>query len=496
MFLTQWGSRFQRLQGLKVQCGTLRWYGSLPNTINQLLNSPPDIGSNITVCGHIKTIRKFKKIGFVDISDGSSYRSLPIVIKNIDQMLAANPLKVGQSIQVRGTIKQSKGQQDYELSYDASNSTNELTMIGDVEDTYPIQKKAMTLPYLRHHSSLRHRTSTLSSILRIRSFLETKFTEFFDKSDFIKVAPPMLTGSDCEGAGEQFQVDPINPKTTIIEGKPVKQDFFGKPVFLTVSTQLHLEVLSPSVNRVWTLAPCFRAEDSNTNRHLNEFWLLEAEISYINKVDQLTEFTETMIKHVTRALLNQQKDDVLGARYSKDEQELLQHRWNTILSTDKWPVITYDQAIELINNHPKTSSLEWGDSILTEHEKWLAGDYFKSPVFITDYPKQQKPFYMPNSEVYDESKPTVACFDLIFPYIGELVGGSIRQHNYDQLVEEMNYRGMNVQDMQWYLTIRQNGSVPHGGFGMGFERLILYLTGLENIKDIVAFPRSPDVCDG
>lgn len=462
-----------------------RWL-SIPRTIKQILETPPETGSSLSVNGHIKTIRRFKKIGFVDISDGTTSRSLPVVLKDTS-LFESHNLKVGQSISVTGTLNESKGLQAYEVTFNPNDLENKFDIIGNVHDTYPIQKKAMTLAYLRHHPSFRHRTLTLSSVLRVRSLLESHFTEFFDKYDFVKVAPPMLTGADCEGAGEQFEVEPINPKMEMVDGELKPQKFFGKPAYLTVSTQLHLEILSSSMNRVWTLAPCFRAEDSNTNRHLSEFWLLEAELSYISQLHQLTDFTESMIKSVTQKLI-EQGEDVLGARYKKEDQQELQSRWNTVVN-QKWPRITYNEAIDLIKD------LQWGDSLLTEHEKWLAGEYFKSPVFITDYPKFQKPFYMPNSAEYNEAQPTVACYDLIFPHIGELVGGSLRQHDHLLLEQEMNQRGMKLHDMQWYLAIRQNGSVPHGGFGMGFERLILYLTGLENIRDVVAFPRSPGQCE-
>lgn len=429
----------------------------------------------------------------MDISDGSSYKSLPVVLKDVDDVLDAHKLKVGQSVSITGTVSESKGSQDYELLVQPAAENHDLSVIGDVEDTYPIQKKVMTLPYLRHHPSLRHRTSTLSSVLRVRSLLESKFIDFFTDQGFVKVAPPILTGADCEGAGEQFEVDPANSRPSTPEEK-----FFGRPAYLTVSTQLHLEVLAASLNRVWTLAPCFRAEDSNTNRHLSEFWLLEAEISYITKLEHLTDFSESMIRHVTQALVDR-KPEVLEARYSDEDKKELENRWRMVLSDGKWPRITYAQALELINDHmiPKGSAgkVVYGDSILTEHEKWLAGEYFQKPVFITDYPKHQKPFYMPNSANYDSHNPTVACFDLIFPHIGELVGGSLRHHDYDLLVQEMKSRGMKVAEMQWYLTLRQNGTTPHGGFGMGFERFISFITGLDNIRDVVVFPRSPELCD-
>lgn len=460
---------------------------ALPPTINQILQNPPSTGSEININGHIRAIRKFRNVGFIDLSDGSSYRNLPVVV---DPELLGK-LKVGQSLAVVGNVIESKGVQDFEISVDLTKQSHLLQVIGDVTEAYPIQKKAMTLPYLRSQSVFRHRTATLSSILRVRSFFESKFIQFFDSQNFVKVTPPMITSADCEGAGEQFVVKPLNPKYDIVDGNSVEREFFGKPVYLTVSTQLHLEVLAPSLNRVWTLTPCFRAEESNTNRHLSEFWMLEAEISYINDLRQLTKFTESMIKYVTKELMSNQ--DIIKSRFDKKEQDLMQERWSNIVNND-WPVITYTEAIDILNKVKAKGRLKgrlnWGDDILTENEKWLAGEHFKSPVFITDYPKSQKPFYMPKS-----NENTVACFDLLFPGIGELIGGSMREHRYDQLVQEMKDRAMNVDEMQWYLATRQNGTVPHGGFGMGFERLIVYLTALDNLKDVVTFPRAPEICD-
>ncbi|WEJ97018.1 asparaginyl-tRNA synthetase [Yamadazyma tenuis] len=463
-----------------------------------MLEHPPAVGSRLQVAGHVKSIRKFKNIGFLDLSDGSTYKTLPIVFRHPDQVLAQYDLKVGQSLEISGDLAESKGVQSFEVTFDPADDSHHLKIIGNVQDSYPIQKKETSLQFLRSIPILRHRTSTLASVLRLRSFLEHELNVFFAEHSFTKVTPPMITSSDCEGGGEQFTIEPLNPKEVVKDGMAVKHEFFGKPAYLTVSTQLHLEVLAPSLNRVWTLTPCFRAEDSNTNRHLSEFWMLEAEISYISQLSQLTRFTEVMIRHLTSQLSNN-REDVLNSRYNKADRELIEVRWNSILAENDWPVITYDEAINLINQVKlkgrSKGRLAWGDSISTEDEKWLAGDHFHSPVFITDYPKSQKPFYMPHSKNYNISAPTVACFDLIFPFIGELIGGSLREDNYEVLVAEMNRRNMDLVEMDWYLSTRLNGSVPHGGFGMGLERLMLYLSGLENVRDVVTFPRAPETCD-
>lgn len=463
----------------------MKWFRSysLRPTIKQLLHHPV-VGEDVKVMGHIRTVRKFKKIGFIDITDGSSHKNLSVVCKDVDLL---NDFKVGQSVCVEGTIVESKGTQDYELSCDVRK--HKMEIIGDIEELYPIQKKETSFQFLRSIPEFRHRTSTLASILRLRSDVELSLLNFFKKQDFVKVTPPMITSADTEGAGEQFALEPINPRSTIVNGKEEIDHFFGKPAYLTVSTQLHLEILAASLNRVWTLTPCFRAEYSNTNRHLSEFWMLEAEISFVEEISQLTDFCEDMIKSVILDI-KANSEDILGSRFSDSEKQIMQKRWD--ITDNKWPSITYTEAINILKDHD--SSVQWGDSISTEHEKWLAGEHFKSPVFITDYPKLQKPFYMPLSKNNDPSHPTVGCFDLIFPTIGELIGGSLREHNYEKLVQELESRGMK-RDMNWYLSIRKNGSVPHGGFGMGFERLLLYLTSIENIRDVVTFPRSPQSCD-
>lgn len=435
----------------------------------------------------------------MDISDGTIFQTLNVTFANPEEVLAQNNYKVGQSVAISGEWIESKGKQKYELQFDSKHPNHRIQVLGDVPEDYPMQKKAQSLPFLRTLPTLRHRTATLSSILRFRSHIEQLAMNFFTQSGFTKVSPPLITSSDCEGAGEMFSIAPFNKTET-----PGDQ-FFGQDAFLTVSTQLHLEVLALSLNRVWTLSPCFRAEQSNTNRHLSEFWMLEAEMCYVERVSQMTQFVEDMIRLIASGLKNEQELvggllDLTKSRYSQTEKQLIQERCDTILSDAPWPSISYTEAIDILNRVKNKGRLKhrlpWGASILTEHEKWLAGTHFGSPVFITDYPQQQKPFYMPPSHksVYDAERPTVACFDLIVPEIGELIGGSIREHRYDQLLQEIERRGMSTESMQWYLSLRQNGSVPHGGFGMGFERLIAYLGAMENIKDISAFPRAPQVC--
>lgn len=471
---------------------------SLTPTIGEILSNPPANNSEITAFGHIKSIRTFKNIGFIDISDGSVHQTLNVVFSDPESVFSEKHYKVGQSISINGKWTESQGNQKFELQYDHQNPGHHIEIMGNVPETYPIQKKSQTLQFLRNVPTLRHRTSTLASILRFRSNVEAQLMTFFAKNGFVKVSPPMITSSDCEGAGEQFKIEPFVKA-------PATDSFFGKEAFLTVSTQLHLEVLALSLNRAWTLTPCFRAEDSNTNRHLSEFWMLEAEVCYVDHVSQMTGLVENMIRLVVSQLKAAQENpgslsDLASSRYSKEEAQTIEQRWSTVLAENLWPSITYTEAIEIINLVKNKGKLKgrmaWGDAILTEHEKWIAGVHFKCPVFITDFPLEQKPFYMPLSHesVFNSERPTVACFDLIIPEIGELVGGSLREANFDKLVGEMKRRNMSLDEMQWYLSTRENGTVPHGGFGMGFERLIAYLGAVENIKDVTAFPRAPGIC--
>lgn len=456
---------------------------ALPRTMRLVLSDPPSEESTVTTRGHIRSIRAFKKVGFIDLCDGSTHRTLNVVFSDPQAVLSSAKLKVGQSIEVTGRWILSQGKQNHELKFDPDDGSHALTVVGDVPDLYPIQKKMATLPFLRTLPVLRHRTSTLASVLRFRSHVESELSAFFQQNDFVKVAPPLLTSSDCEGAGEQFSVKPLHEKT---------EEFFGTPAYLTVSAQLHLEVLALSLNRVWSLTPCFRAEDSDTNRHLSEFWMLEAEISHVTAIGQLTSFVESMVRAVVAALEKSRAlEDLVSARFQPEEQALIASRVQSLKGSEPWPVITYDEAVDILGSQ---GAIQWGDAILTTQEKWLAGEHFKSPVFITNYPREQKPFYMPLTADTSPERATVACFDLILPEIGELVGGSLREHRHSELLREIERRGMSKEAMEWYLATRENGTVPHGGFGMGFERLLAYVAGIDNIRDISAFPRAPNEC--
>lgn len=433
---------------------------------------------DVTVNGHIRTVKTLKNHAFIDVTDGTSPQTLNVLL---DQSLAAEKkLRVGQSIALVAGVRRLAVKATEFFCDPSRNALHRLEVVGAVPERYPIQKKATSMDFLRTLPTLRHRTATLASIARMRSHVEAALMSFYSAEQFTKVAPPILTSSDCEGAGELFYVAPVGGKSR----------FFKRNAYLTVSTQLHLELLAPSLGRVWTLTPCFRAENSDTNRHLSEFWMLEAEISYVRDVRQLTHFAQRMLEAVVSntAGLND-----LKASYRDEAQRLLvQQRWNSLQTQGDWPTITYGEALDIINEHAN-ANLSWGSSLSTEHEKWLAR-YFEGPVFVTDYPKFQKPFYMSHSINYNEEKPTVACFDLIVPEIGELIGGSMRIHSHAQLMAEIEAHKMDGAALEWYTLLRQNGTVPHGGFGMGFERLLMYLSGQNNIRDVIAFPRYPGLC--
>lgn len=456
--------------GLKQ--GVLKRYissnvGLTPTIKEQLLN-PPAIGSIFEVRGFVKSIRGSKNVGFLDITDGSSSKIINVVLVGKDQPR----FQVGESVRVKGEWNVSKGRgQENELKYNPQDPNHAYEIVGSVPEDYPLQKKATSMSFLRTLPSLKHRASTIASFYRLRSFLETQLMDFFNNYNFTKVSPPLITSSDCEGAGETFEIKQA-------------QEFFEKNAYLTVSTQLHLEAISLALNRAWTLTPCFRAEESKTSRHLSEFWMLEAEISYLDELEPLLNFTEEMVKYATKQLVSRKNEYLEGTYLDK---EVIESRWSSILGD--WRRITYNEALGELNS--KGANLTFGDSLSLDHERTLAEN---GPVFVTDYPASMKPFYMLKSKNYDKDKLTVACYDLLLPQFGELVGGSLREHNYDTLVESMEKNNMNLDDMDWYISLRKYGTIPHGGFGMGWERFVTYLSGHDNIRDLVPFPRAPGLC--
>ncbi|KAL3234289.1 Asparagine--tRNA ligase, mitochondrial [Nakaseomyces bracarensis] len=445
-------------------------YETVPKTEKQL-----DV-----INGWVRSVRLLKKVAFIDLYDGSTNRDVKVVIKEPEESDVVKSLKTGQCLTIHSPIlKLTNGSRTQAFELLVENPTKNLQVLGHVTEHYPLQKKGHSLEFLRTLPTLKYRTLYYGSLLRFRSHMEEYFINFFNKQEnMLKVSPPIFTVNDCEGAGEQFLVN-----------SPVLQD---KETFLTVSTQLHLEILSTAVSNCWTLSPCFRAEKSATPRHLMEFWMLEAELSFITSLDELISFTKRFLQSiVTQCYENQDSllTDQIPTLINKPEILL---KWEMLRDLDNWKTISYTEAIKILTEQHKKQPFpryepQWGEPLQTEHEKWLAGSHFKSPVFVTDYPKDCKAFYMK----LNDDKNTVACFDLLVPEMGEIIGGSLREDNYNTLQYEMQRRNMNKDgELDWYLEMRQQGGAPHGGFGLGFERFISYLLGVSNIKDTIPFPRS------
>ncbi|GAV49493.1 hypothetical protein ZYGR_0P01370 [Zygosaccharomyces rouxii] len=451
------------------------------HTIRALYDSGPQ--KFVDVNGWIQSIRQLKRIAFIDLRDGTSTKSLKIAVPLCDQSLieSVKNLKTGQCISISQAqwVPTPQREQPFELK--VGNALKDIQILGNVTSQYPLQKKSHSLSFLRTLPHLKHRSNYLGSLLRFRSHVENTFIQFFAQNGFTKVTPPLITSSDCEGGGELFEVDGSN-------------DYFGRSAYLTVSAQLHLEALSLALNRCYTLSPSFRAEKSDTNRHLCEFWMLEAEWCFVRDVNELTYFTQNLLKSVIKSCYDNRNELIPQIIPQESDQfSTIIQRWENLLKNDNWPSITYTEAIKILREqHSNVKPFpnyepQWGLALQSEHEKWLAGEYFQSPVFVTDYPKDCKAFYMK----HNDDGQTVACFDLLVPGMGEIVGGSVREDDYIKLVKEMDRRQMNHNgDLDWYAALRQEGSAPHGGFGLGVERLVSYLYGNHNIRDAIPFHRA------
>ncbi|EIW84091.1 asparaginyl-tRNA synthetase [Coniophora puteana RWD-64-598 SS2] len=493
----------------------------LPPTIRQLL-SPSQVSSKdalVEVNGWVKSVRRQKNVVFAVVSDGTCASGMQAVLKTD---LAPKSLTNGASVRLCGRLVESRGRgQARELQVE------EVNVTGDSDpDAYPIQKQSLSTEYLRDHVHLRSRTDTNAAMLRVRNSLLHSIHNFFEGEDFCYVHTPILTSSDCEGAGETFRVQPTasipangpdifapvsnitTPAPSSSTENPENKEFFGKPTYLTVSSQLYLEAIASSLSRVYTLSPAFRAERSQTSRHLAEFWMLEAEWAFIHSVDDLCSLVENSVKATLRSFLEQEDD--ISALWGNNDAAEKDRRLSVLRQArdaSSWPRMTYTKAIEILQKQHEASPFEfepiWGNGLQSEHEQWLAAS-LGGPVFVTDYPKAIKPFYMRlNSDkipVGEEghSRETVACFDLLIPEVGELVGGSVREERLDFLLEALcahglasrGPNGIDVKDeYKWYVDLRRYGSAPHGGFGLGFERLVSWVTGIENVRECIAMPR-------
>ncbi|OQO01597.1 hypothetical protein B0A48_12633 [Cryoendolithus antarcticus] len=478
-----------------------RWSStkSSRNGIAALLNGVAvDDAADITVNGWVRSVRKQKKVAFAAIADGSTVTALQAVLKPEQ----AETLSTGVAVRLQGQwVKSPGGKQSHELQ------VSEVAVLGDNDaESNPIQPKYQTPEFLRTVPHLRARTPGNALILRLRSAVIGSLTRFFGEEGFVQCHTPVITSSDCEGAGEVFTISATPAKGSSNEKKQVEH-FFKEPKYLTVSAQLHLEALSQAVDKVWTLSPTFRAEKSDTPRHLSEFYMLEAEQCFIADPDQMMDVVEHMLRAVATDLSTSAVYHELLA--SKDthhadevdvaiDSDILRQRWQGLQAAD-WPRVTYDSAIKVLEdandarNSIFTIQPSYNDGLAAEHERYLASHVGKgSPIFITDYPVMQKPFYMSRSPD-DPSK--AECFDLLVPDLCELAGGSMREHNAEALRKAMEAKGVSGEGLEWYMDLRKYGSVKHGGFGLGFDRLICYLSGVGNLRDVVAFPRWAGRCE-
>lgn len=441
------------------------------------------ISTTVTLGGWVRTIRVSKNFGFIELNDGTFYKNIQIVFgTDIDNFEDISKIGVGAAINVKGQlISTPEAKQPFEIQ------AKSIDIEGYSTPDYPLQKKRHSYEYLRTIAYLRPRTNTFSAVFRVRSLVAYAIHRFFQERDFVYVHTPIITGSDCEGAGEMFRVTTLDldnvPKD---ENDKIdySKDFFGHETNLTVSGQLSAETFAMAFRNVYTFGPTFRAENSNTTRHAAEFWMMEPEIAFADLEDDM-DLAEDMIKYIINYVLENAKEE-MDFFNSFVDKELLE-RLNNIVNSD-FGRITYTQAVELLKQHKDKFEypVEWGMDLQTEHERYLTEQIYKKPVFVTDYPKDIKAFYMR----LNDDKKTVAAMDLLVPGIGEIIGGSQREERLDFLKDRMDEFGLNQDDYWWYLNLRKFGGTKHAGFGLGFERMIMYVTGMTNIRDVIPYPRT------
>ena len=446
------------------------------------------IGKKVTVGGWVRSIRASKQFGFIVLNDGTYFTPVQVVyhdtMANFQEISKTN---VGAALIVEGTLVATpEAKQPFEIQADT------VTVEGASTSDYPLQKKRHTLEFLRTMTHLRPRTNTFQAVFRVRSLIAYAIHQFFQERDFVYVHTPLITGSDCEGAGEMFQVTTLDlanvPKTE--DGKvDFSQDFYGKPTNLTVSGQLNGETFAMAFKNIYTFGPTFRAENSNTTRHAAEFWMIEPEIAFADLGDDMR-LAEDMIKYIIAYVLEHAPEEM--AFFNQFVDKGLLERLNHVLSSD-FGHVTYTEAIEILEKHNDQFAfpVHWGSDLQTEHERYLTEVVFKKPVFVTDYPKEIKAFYM---KLNPDGK-TVAAMDCLVPGIGEIIGGSQREDDYEVLKNRIEELGMKPEDYDFYLDLRKYGSARHAGFGLGFERCVMYLTGMANIRDVLPFPRTVGNCD-
>jgi asparaginyl-tRNA synthetase len=443
--------------------------------------------TSVTIQGWVRTKRELKEFTFVEVNDGSSLANLQIVLNpDLPQYTEIlKQLNTGASLEVSGILVESpaKGQR---IELNAS----ELKLYGESDpETYPLQKKRHSFEFLRTIGHLRGRTNTFGAVFRVRNAAATAIHQFFQERGFLWVHTPIMTASDCEGAGEMLAVTSLNlqdiPRLENSNQVDYGKDFFGKPAYLTVSGQLEAEVMAMALSDVYTFGPTFRAENSNTSRHLAEFWMVEPEMAFCDLTGDL-DLAEAFLKYIFKFVLEKCPEDMefFNQRIDKTVLETA----NNIID-NQFERVTYTEAVNLLKKADKKFDfpVEWGLDLQSEHERYLAEELFKKPAIVTDYPVEIKAFYM---RLNDDNK-TVAAMDILAPKIGEIIGGSQREERLDILQRRLEQQGLSIEDYWWYLDLRRYGSVPHAGFGLGFERLVQFMTGMSNIRDVIPFPRAP-----
>ncbi len=442
----------------------------------------------VTVAGWVRSIRSSKNFGFIVVNDGTFFEPLQIVYHDgLSNFAEVEKLNVGAAVIATGTLVATpQAKQPFEIQ------AEEVLIEGESAPDYPLQKKRHTFEYLRTISHLRPRTNTFEAVFRVRSLTAYAIHKFFQERDFVYVHTPIITGSDCEGAGEMFQVTTLDmndvPKMAD-RSVDYTKDFFGKPTNLTVSGQLNGETYAMAFKNIYTFGPTFRSENSNTTRHAAEFWMIEPEMAFADLNDDMI-LAEAMLKYIIRYVLEHAPEEMQFFNQFVDKGLL--ERLNHVADSE-FARVTYTEAVSILekNNDKFEYKVSWGADLQTEHERYLTEEVFKRPVFVTDYPKEIKAFYM---KLNDDGK-TVAAVDCLVPAIGEIIGGSQREDDYGKLLARMNELGLKEEDYKFYLDLRKYGSARHSGFGLGFERCVMYLTGISNIRDVIPFPRTVGNCE-
>ncbi len=451
-------------------------------------NTEKYLDNEVIVGGWVRSIRDSKTFGFVVLNDGTDFRPVQVVYSDIlDNFSEISSTNIGAALIVEGTLVATpKAKQPFEIQ------ATKIHIEGESTQDYPLQKKRHSFEYLRTISHLRPRTNTFQAVFRVRSLCAYAIHKFFQERGFVYVHTPLITGSDCEGAGEMFQVTTLDLENIAKNqdgSVDYKEDFFGKPTNLTVSGQLNGETYAMAFKKIYTFGPTFRAENSNTTRHAAEFWMIEPEIAFADLNDDM-ELAEAMIKYIIKYVLENAPEEMNFFNSFVDKGLL--DRLNHVLNSD-FGRVTYTEAVKLLEEHNDKFEykVSWGVDLQTEHERYLTEKIFKRPVFVTDYPKEIKAFYMK----LNEDKKTVAAMDCLVPGIGEIIGGSQREENYELLKTRMKELGLDESSYDFYLDLRKYGTARHAGFGLGFERMIMYLTGMANIRDVIPFPRTVNNCD-